>query len=72
MSLLQRLDQTAGRIADLRKTIKAEMLRRDRLICEAIDTGETYKNTAKAARRSIGTVAEIVGRGAPEVADDEQ
>jgi hypothetical protein len=69
MTLLTRLDATATRISDLRNTLRAEMRRRDQMICEAIYLGETYKTVSKASHRSIGTVAEIVGRGAPD--DDE-
>ncbi|MFD9242740.1 hypothetical protein ACFV0D_12570 [Streptomyces sp. NPDC059556] len=64
MSVLDRLDKSAERIADLRKALRAEMDRRDGLICDAIEEGRTYKAVSTAARRSIGTVAAIVGNGA--------
>ncbi|MFB7518394.1 hypothetical protein [Streptomyces sp. NPDC056144] len=64
MSVLIRLEASAARIADMRKSLRAEMDRRDALICDAIEEGTTYKKVSKAARRSIGTVAAIVGRGA--------
>ncbi|MFE7413146.1 hypothetical protein [Streptomyces laurentii] len=66
MSTLKRLEASAERISDLRKALKAEMKRRNGLIRQAMDEGETYKVTSTAARRSIGTVAEVVGRGPDE------
>lgn len=64
-SLLQRLAASRDRIADLRKALRAEMDRRDSLICEAIGLGEKYKPVSINSGRSIGTVAAIVGRGDP-------
>jgi hypothetical protein len=64
-SLLQRLAASRDRIADYRKALKAEMARRDSLICEAIGRREKYKTVAQHAGRSIGTVAAIVGAGDP-------
>lgn len=64
-SLLTRLRVSADRIADLRKALRAEMDLRDSLICEALDTQHRYKHVAHHARRSIGTVASIYGKGDP-------
>lgn len=64
-SLLERIEASAVRIADLRKSLRAEMDRRDSLICEAIDTRHKYAHVSRASKRAIGTVAAIVGRGDP-------
>lgn len=64
-TLLTRLAASRDRIADLRKALRAEMDRRDSLICEAIDTRHTYSTVSTHSGRSIGTVAAIVGRGDP-------
>lgn len=64
-SLLDRLAGCRDRIADHRKALRAEMDRRDSLICEAIDRGERYRVVSRHSGRSIGTVAAIVGRGDP-------
>jgi hypothetical protein len=65
MSVLERLAKSAARIADLHQAKRAEMDIRDSLICEAINGGERFKAVSHASRRSIGTVAAIVGRGDP-------
>lgn len=70
--LLDRLSASAARIADLRKEIRSEMDRRDSLICEAIEGRERYVKVARASRRSIGTVAAIVGRGDPLAAERQE
>lgn len=70
-TLLKRLAASRDRIADLRKALRAEMDRRDSLICEAIDTRHTYSKVSVHSGRSIGTVAAIVGRGDP-LAEDRQ
>lgn len=65
--MLDRLGACAQRITDHENALKAERVRRDRLIREALDIGgHSFGQVAKAARRSKARCATIAGEAEDE------
>lgn len=56
----QRLADTAERVRTLNAETRAERARRNGIIRELIDGGETYRAVARAAGVSLGQVAAIL------------